>query len=539
MNELRESRHLIRVGIVLILMGLLLLLASIYIAPPNRPSVAPRSSLSKSLVEFPEEFQFGLATAPAHIEDQLDDGWLEFARRGGVSAWKNQPFPEDRLRFWTEPEVEIDLAAQTGVRVFRLGVDWGRLCPLEPGSIDPHGKPVPPGVQNIDALERYVQIIQMIRDRGMRPMVTLFHHSLPRWSIKKGGWTNSETRDHFVSFAQDVVQRLAPLVDYWITFNEPNTFTLLTYIAGVWPPGLDHTNFTGMIELGPFDGSYPKSLQNMTEAHNTLYPIIKTLDPDSQVGIAHLVSENYAQTFADLPMVLASRYIVLLNDFPDRVIGKLDFLGINFYGEEVVKGDSIAFVPGREYSDSGRAIFPEGLYRVLMHFHLRYNSGPRWRKPLPLWITENGIADENDVLRPAYLIEHLLAVDAAMRMGVPVMGYIFWTISDNWEWHDGYGPKFGLVAVDRRNNLARTPRPSYYLFQKIAITKIILDSDRQQAWNLVRLWAGKPRRLWRSENGRLGLDIPREYTYSTVDWRFPDTPSIIDRDWLQLQPYFP
>jgi beta-glucosidase/6-phospho-beta-glucosidase/beta-galactosidase len=107
------------------------------------------------------------------------------------------------------------------------------------------------------------------------------------------------------------------------------------------------------------------------------------------------------------------------------VISNLDFLGINYYGEEVVQGDSIAFVSGREYSDSGRAIFPEGLYRVLMHFHQRYNSGWRWRSPLPFWITENGIADENDVLRPAYLIEHLIAVNAAMQQGVPSTAIFF------------------------------------------------------------------------------------------------------------------
>lgn len=539
MAEHREPRLLIGLGSSLIALGLLSHLAASYLAPTSRPTAPPRGSDREILAEFPPDFLFGLATAPAHIEDQLEDGWLDFARRGGVRAWKNQFLPEERLRFWTEPETEIDLAARTGVQVFRLGVDWGRLCPLEPGSPGPDGQPVPEGVQDHSALERYARILELVRARGMRPMVTLFHHSLPVWSIRQGGWTAPQTRRYFVAFARDVVERLAPLVDYWVTFNEPNTFTLLTYIAGVWPPGLDSTNYTGMIELGPFDGSYPKSLQNMTDAHNDLYPILKRLDPDSPVGIAHLVSENYAQTFAELPMVLASRYIVLLNDFPDRVIGHLDFLGINYYGEEVVQGDTIAFVPGREYSDSGRAIFPEGLYRVLMHFHRRYNSGPRWRRPLPLMITENGIADERDVLRPAYLIEHLLAVQAALQQGVPVLGYIFWTVSDNWEWHDGYGPKFGLVSVDRRNNLARAPRPSYYLFQRIVTSRTVTGTDRRQAWNLVREWAGQPRALWRSEDGRRGLDQPREYRYSTVDWRFPEEPAMFERDWLQLLPRSP
>jgi beta-glucosidase/6-phospho-beta-glucosidase/beta-galactosidase len=525
-------------GFILIGVGLLILLASVFIAPASRPTTK-RQVGQEILIEFPQDFLFGLATAPAHIEDQLNDGWLEFAKRGRVRAWKNQAHPEERLRFWSEPETEIELAARTGVKVFRLGVDWSRLCPLEPDSTRPDGSRVELGVQDFEALDHYAKIMTLIKDHGMQPMVTLFHHSLPPWSIAMGGWTNPKTKDYFVAFCQDVVRRLAPLVDYWITFNEPNTFTLLTYIAGVWPPGLDQTNYTGMVELGPFDGSYPKSLQNMTSAHNALYPIIKKLDPGSKIGIAHLVSENYAQTFAELPMVLASRYIVLLNDFPDRVISNLDFLGINYYGEEVVQGDSIAFVSGREYSDSGRAIFPEGLYRVLMHFHQRYNSGWRWRSPLPFWITENGIADENDVLRPAYLIEHLIAVNAAMQQGVPVHGYIFWTISDNWEWHDGYGPKFGLVAVDRKNNLARSPRASYYLFQRLVTSKMVTNTDRLKAWNLVQQWAGKSRPLWRSEDGRLGLEEARPYVYSGVDWRFPDEPRIFDHDWLQLFPTTP
>lgn len=536
-----EERLLYTLGAALMALSLTVAIAMAYLAPPvRRPKLDPLDQPGvEVLASFPPDFLFGLATAPAHIEDQLEDGWVDFARRGGVRAWKNQPLPEERLRFWSEPEVELDLAAATGVQIFRMGVDWSRLCPLPPDTPGPDGQPVPRGVQDRAALQRYAEILRLVRQRGMRPMVTLFHHSLPPWSIRMGGWTNPLTRDYFVAFARDVVSELAPLVDFWITFNEPNTFTLLTYIAGVWPPGLKEMNMTGMLDLGPFDGGYPRSLENMTEAHNRLYPIIKSLDPDAPVGIAHLVSENYAQTFAELPLVLASRYIVLLNDFPDRVIMNLDFLGINYYGEEVVQGNAIAFVPGREYSDSGRAIFPEGLYRVLWHFHSRYNLGPLRLRRIPFFITENGIADENDVLRPAYLIEHLLAVYAAMQSGVPVLGYIFWTISDNWEWHDGYGPKFGLVAVDRRNNLARQPRPSYYLFQRIVTRREITREDRQRSWELVRSRTLTPRPMWRSEDGRLGLDTPRPMLYSNVDWRFPSEPSVIDSDWLQLLPPLP
>lgn len=147
-----------------------------------------------------------------------------------------------------------------------------------------------------------------------------------------------------------------------------------------------------------------------------------------------------------------------------------------------------------EYSESGRGVYPDGLYRMLLQFHERYKH-----LNVPFIIAENGVSDETDLIRRPYLLEHLLSVYAAMiqvltlkislltlnysfihtncilyllvivLQGVPVLGYLFWTISDNWEWADGYGPKFGLVAVDRANNLARIPRPSYHLFTKVRI----------------------------------------------------------------------
>ncbi len=528
---------LVIVGTIFLVLGVLLAVSDSFVAPiSRRPMIVPLDvNPTDVIAEFPENFLFGLANAPAHVEDNLNDSWLLFARGGGVRAWKTVPDPEARLMFWSQPEIELDLAARTGVKVFRMGIDWSRLCPDKPGSIRGNGRLASSGVQDFEALDRYRQILAMIRERGMKPMVTLFHHSLPQWSVEEGGWTNPSTTKFYLAFAEDVVRELGPLVDYWITFNEPNTFTLLTYIARVWPP-IGKENLTGMVEFGPLSGEYPKALQNMTDSHNLIYPVIKKIDPSSKVGIAHLVSENYAQTAAELPLVLASRFIVLLNDFPDKIINKLDFLGINYYGEEVVQGNAIAFIKGREYSDSGRAIYPEGLFRVLMHFHERYNGGISTREetPLPLWVTENGIADENDVLRPAYLIEHLLAIRKAMDEGAPIEGYVFWTVSDNWEWHDGYGPKFGLVEVDRKNNLLRSPRQSYYLFSQIVETKRILSLQRINAWKLVVSKQGGVRNLWRSPDGRHGLDTPRKYFYSTVDWRFPEHPRVVDDSYLDL-----
>merc|ERR1712146_704520 len=111
-----------------------------------------------------------------------------------------------------------------------------------------------------------------------------------------------------------------------------------------------------------------------------------------------------------------------------------------------------AILPNQEYSESGRAVYPDGIATLLTAFHERYNGS------LPFFITENGIADRTDILRPPYLVEHLIGIRAALDRGVKVLGYIHWSVSDNWEWADGYCPKFGIAAVDRAGGMTRTVR---------------------------------------------------------------------------------
>ncbi|KAH1133221.1 hypothetical protein GYH30_011874 [Glycine max] len=162
----------------------------------------------------------------------------------------------------------------------------------------------------------------------------------------------------------------------------------------------------------------------------------------------------------------------------DEIFEKLDYIGINYYGQEVVSGAGLKLVENVEYSESGHGVYPDDLYHMLLQYHERYKH-----LNISFIITENGVSDETDLIRRPYLLEHLLAIYAAMIMGVRVLGYLFWTISNNWEWVDGYGPKFGLVAVDRENNLARIPRPSYHLFSKIVNTSKVTHEDRERAWD--------------------------------------------------------
>ncbi|XP_009124818.1 galactolipid galactosyltransferase SFR2, chloroplastic [Brassica rapa] len=511
------------------------------------------------------KFFFGLATAPAHSEDELDDAWLQFAKEtpssasdavpgseaanrkkiklavgaitkglaknkhikevkaasaddkppaNNVAAWHNAPHAEDRLMFWSDPDKEVKLAKETGVTVFRMGIDWSRIMPKEPTE----------GIKeavDYEALEHYKWILNRVRSNGMKVMLTLFHHSLPPWAADYGGWKIEKTVDYFMDFTRLVVDSMFELVDSWVTFNEPHVFTLLTYMCGSWPG--NNPDFMEMATSTLPMGVFHRVLHYMGVAHSKAYDYIhsKICLKKPLVGIAHHVSFIRPYGLFDTGAVTISNSLTVY-PYIDSISKKLDFIGINYYGQESVCGVGIKLVETDEYSESGRGIYPDGLYRVLLMLHERYKH-----LKIPFIVTENGVSDETDVIRRPYLIEHLLALYAAMLKGVPVLGYIFWTVSDNWEWADGYGPKFGLVAVDRSNNLARTLRPSYHLFSKIVKSGKITRKDRSLAWNELQKAAksGKLRPFYRAvDNHGLmyadGLDKPQWRPYVDRDWRF-------------------
>jgi beta-glucosidase/6-phospho-beta-glucosidase/beta-galactosidase len=186
---------------------------------------------------------------------------------------------------------------------------------------------------------------------------------------------------------------------------------------------------------------------------------------------------------------------------------------MNYYGAEWIKGARLHVDPAEEYSESGRAIYPDGLYLLLKEIGRRFPG-------LPVVVTENGVSDSTDILRPAYMLEHLAALARAREEGVPVLGYFFWTLSDNLEWADGYCPKFGLVAVDRARDLRRVPRGSYELFRKIVSTREISAVQRREAWETVAAHAGEERPFCRSSDGMTPLDEPARRKFVAKDWRF-------------------
>jgi beta-glucosidase/6-phospho-beta-glucosidase/beta-galactosidase len=448
--------------------------------------------------EFPNTFFFGVANAPGQVEDQLSDIWMDWADQKKISAFQNQTNPKEKLSFWTKPEVEIELAASTGITSYRMGVDWGRIMP-RPGDFDQK------------AIEHYKKIIHQVKSKKMKIMLTLMHHSIPKWAQDMGGWKNDKMIDYFLIFAQKIIREFHSDVEWWATFNEGNVFVTMAYTAGIWPPG-EKSSVLSMFSFGPFAGESVKAMDRMAAAHNSIYDWAHKNFPIIKIGIAHNMAyytskgwiERWIASYADETMNWR---------FPEKIKNKMDFFGFNYYGAEWLKKSQVDIDPDEEYSEAGRAIHPEGLYWLLTNIHSRYPK-------LPIIITENGVADETDILRPSYLIEHLMVVHRAISEGIPIQGYFLWSMTDNLEWSDGYCPKFGLVAVDREKNLKRIPRKSFQLFKKIVETKIITKEMRENAWQDIVRNQGKSRPFCRAPDGITAYDKPVERKIVIKDWRF-------------------
>ena len=447
---------------------------------------------------FPEGFLFGVSNAPAQVEDELDDPWMEFGRNGNISAFQNYAIPEAKIRFWTEYEREVELAEELGVDIFRLGTSWHRLIKKENGVTQ----------YNKEAIEKYKKILSHIKSKNMKVMLTLFHHSLPDWAIKDGGWTNPEMIGQFVEYGKFVADHLEDQVDYWTTFNEPNVYSMFSYVVGNWPS--NNASFLGLLNLGFYQGNFFKALDNMAEAHKQIYQYIHSKNRFAKVGVAHNTA-NYKDGGIGGGFAAQWSWDNMNWYFPDKIKNSMDFMGINYYGSEYLSMFGVNFSDKAEYNDAGRAIDANGFYEIIKKYNKRYG--------LPVFITENGTADEDDLIRPVYLTQHLVAVHKAISEKIPVLGYIYWTLSDNLEWSDGYCPKFGLVAVDRKRGLQRSPRKSFYLYQEGIASGGISGKILNDSWKEYSEKWGEDRKMCRAKNGKDGLDEVRVEQLKSIDWR--------------------
>jgi beta-glucosidase len=411
---------------------------------------------------FPRGFSWGTSTSAHQVEGENENNdWAEWEKRPGAITDGSRA--GNACDWWAgRAEEDLSVAAAAGQNAHRLSLEWSRLEP-EPGRWDDA------------AFARYARLLDEMGRLGLRTMVTVQHVALPLWLARRGAWTSWQAVDAFARYAEECGRRLHDRVSSWVTMNEPAAVAGAAYALTYWPPGLGSSR------------AALRALAVMLEAHAAAYQALKRVAPKAPVGIVLSAprleparstlpdrAAAWAQDWAFLGSTLrALRTGILPLPLKGRrakvpgLLGSADFLGVNYYGKYAVRFDpgNAALLFGRHVQEptirTGKcdwgAIAPEGLTRQLVRLS---------RFGVPLYVTENGIRDADDSVRPAFLRDHVAAVHQAIRLGADVRGYFHWSLVDNFEWAEGWAPRFGLYALDQATQ-RRTPRPSAALYAEV------------------------------------------------------------------------
>jgi beta-glucosidase len=426
-----------------------------------------RSPRRGAVLRFPSSFLFGTATSATQIEGSCTTSdWFEFATQPG--RIKGGDRPDQACDAWRRWEGDVALQRALGLGAHRMSIEWARIEP-RPGEIDRA------------ALDRYREMVGALRDAGIEPMITLHHFTLPAWLARSGGLLADGFAERLAGLARVAVGALGDLCRRWVTINEPNVLAANAYLLGAWPPA----------EKSPI--AAVKAHYRLLEAHVAAYRALKERGDTVQVGVAHhlrvaepehddsvldrAAARAFARVFNDAfaAAVCEGRmygpFDALAGSRRFRVAdarGTQDFFGINYYSRDLLRfaadrpGEFFCqrVVPsGAAVSDLGWEIYPAGLGRLARVWARR--SG------LPVYVTENGIADAVDAKRASFLIEHLTELGRVVADGVDVRGYFHWSLTDNFEWAEGYAPRFGLFEVDYTTQ-ERRARPSAHVYAGIA-----------------------------------------------------------------------
>ena len=394
---------------------------------------------------MPAGFLWGAATAAHQVEGwNVDSDWWA-AEQAGLVPTASGAACLHRERF----EQDLELLVGAGLNAYRFSVEWARLEPQ-------------PGVWRPEELAAYVHMAQRCRERGVRPLVTLYHFSLPRWLAERGGWLWSGAVPAFAAYVERVAAAMGDRVDLYATVNEPVILALQAYLHGMWPPKARNPAKA----LAVF--------RRLGAAHRAAYEVLHERAPGAAVGVAHHVID-FRPLAARHPGDRAMARMVswLFNDaWLETTRDRLDWVGMNYYTTHYC---STGLRPGRllpeivrarerPQTEMGWEIHPEGLGQAL---------GIVARLGLPVYVTENGVATPNDQLRCHFLRTHLLAAAEAIAGGVDLRGYFHWSLLDNFEWAEGYSMHFGLVGVERET-LEREPHPSLRYLGAMARANAVL-----------------------------------------------------------------
>lgn len=395
----------------------------------------PKEKHDHGTLKFPHGFLWGAATSAYQVEgNNIHSDWWDWEQKHQPPAKRSGEACDQYNRF----EQDFDLVKSLNHNSHRLSIEWSRIEPEE-------------GQFNSSEIDHYKKVLKALKDRGITVMLTLWHFTLPKWVADKGGWENRQTPGYFERFIKRVAPEIAEYVDFWITLNEPGVYVYETYIERIWPHA--KKSWIGQI----------KTYLNLASAHKRVYKYLHS-EGSKPVGISNnvLSFESYHKHSIIEQLAVSFNDFFVNHLFYFLTKGTHDFLGINYYFHlRFTDTGSTPHTAGsnqnaHDISDLGWEVYPEGIFDILTDL----SDG------IPIYITECGIASTNDDRRNRFLISYLQEVARAIKAGVNVKGFFYWSLLDNFEWHLGFEPRFGLVEMNYASQ-ARNIRPSALTYTDI------------------------------------------------------------------------
>jgi len=422
-----------------------LLITGCAIQPLGPLDKAPRHQAEK--LNGYKGFAWGISTSSLQYENRAEKpGNPDYFLRDWdlLVQKKRAPVIGHALYSWSDFDKDLKALKKIGVTHYRFSIEWARVEPE-------------PGQYNERALAHYVSMCRKLKEAGIEPVVTLWHFSFPAWLTdpndnNKVNWLHPLARERWNLYVSKVVRATAPYVTYYAPENEPNGQVLTAYIIGLWPPC--HTlDFAG----------YKAATIASADMFRDAAARIKEIKPSAKV-----VSVEALPWWKHGPLDpggLIYNTVQHSNfDHLDRIYDVCDIIGFNYYYSQVAGPLSFlseSYRHGHHYTMMGWRIDPAALGNQIRYVGKRYDK--------PMMITENGIATLNDSTRIKYLHDHIAQIRKTMDEGYDVRGYFVWSLADNYEWHYGYVPKFGLSTMDPVTK-DRLLKPSGYYYKKVIET---------------------------------------------------------------------
>ena len=425
--------------------------------------------------KFPSNFLWGAATSSHQVEGNCDNNdWTEWEKsynKDGFPRVKNGQKSGSAVEHWKRYKEDIQLLKDLGCNSYRFSVEWSKIEPRQ-------------GEWDLYALEHYQEVCKTLKQEKIIPFVTLHHFTNPIWIWNKGGFENPDTIQYFTEYVYKVGEALGHWVDYWGTINEPTVYSTLGWLNGIFPPGKKDVSlaarvlfnilkahaeaFHALHDIDRFDadGDGVPCRVGIVKSIEIFDPARRWFVPDWYV--CKIIDRTFNQSTLDAiqtgKFIFKIPGVVSYEENYPRLENTLDWIGLNYYTQKLCKFDlrseqKFKIFPDKKLlkTDMGWAVYPQGLYRALKMVNTL---------GVPIYITENGLANDANDLREKYILDHIDAVNEAIADGIDVRGYFYWSLMDNFEWAEGFDKRFGLYHVNYKTQ-QRTLKEGSEVYREI------------------------------------------------------------------------